>query len=180
MHQMNIDSLANGQKTWSNQAAELQVLRADHENRKKQGQGFFKMDEASIIKVREELANDICELITQHTEEIYKNSKTNKQQWQCSLMSMKKNVVDKKANKRTRVQGSEKEESGSFVPLNESHQEEARSDAQQEEVESTQQPNHGQHSQEQAALMDTEAQEEEESNLFNILNEDVSDIGEDY
>ena len=78
MHQMVIDSLDKGWKTWLTQAAELQPLQADHENWKKHGQGFFKMDEASIIKVREELANDICELITQHTEEIYKNSKTNK------------------------------------------------------------------------------------------------------
>ena len=72
MHQMVIDSLDKGWKTWLTQAAELQPLQADHENWKKHGQGFFKMDEASIIKVREELANDICEIITQHTEEIYK------------------------------------------------------------------------------------------------------------
>ena len=56
------------------------------------------------------------------------------------------------------------------MPLNESHQEEARSDAQQLE--------HEQHSREQVAPTYTEAQEEE-LNLFNILNEDVSDIGED-
>ena len=75
--------------------------------------------------------------------------------------------------------GSEKEESGSSVPLHKSHQEEARLDAQQEEAESTQQSDHGQHSQEQVAPVDTEAQEEEELNMFDILNENVSDIEED-
>ena len=42
--------------------------------------------------------------------------------------------------------GLEKEESGTSIPLHKSHPEEAQSDAQQEEVESTQQLDHGQHS----------------------------------
>ena len=63
-----------------------------------------------------------------------------------------------------------KEQSGSVVHFYESREEEA---------ESTQQSDHGQHSQEQVAPVDTKAQEEEEPNLFDILNEDVSDIGED-
>ena len=63
-----------------------------------------------------------------------------------------------------------KEQSGSVVHFYESREEEA---------ESTQQSDHGQHLQEQVAPVDTKAQEEEEPNLFDILNEDVSDIGED-
>ena len=66
MCQMITDSLENGWKTWSNQVSELQLLRADHENKKKQGEGFFKLDEASITTVWEELANDIYELTTHH------------------------------------------------------------------------------------------------------------------
>ena len=34
--------MEKGWKTWSAQAAELQLLRADRDNQKAQGQGFFK------------------------------------------------------------------------------------------------------------------------------------------
>ena len=37
---------------WSQQAAELQTLRADAENRKKVGDNFYKMDEESIVTIR--------------------------------------------------------------------------------------------------------------------------------
>ena len=43
---------------WSKQAAKLQVLRIDAENRKKAGDNFYKMDEESIITIQEELSND--------------------------------------------------------------------------------------------------------------------------
>ena len=43
---------------WSQQAVELQILRADVENRKKVGNNFYKMDEESIITIREELSDD--------------------------------------------------------------------------------------------------------------------------
>ena len=70
--QMVAESLDNGWKTRSAQATELQLLSADHENREKQGQGFFKMDEATIATIQEELAHDIYELSTRHKEEITK------------------------------------------------------------------------------------------------------------
>ena len=41
------DSLDKG-KTWSAQAVELQLLRADRDNRKTQGQGFFKMTRGNV------------------------------------------------------------------------------------------------------------------------------------
>ena len=72
MCQMVSESLDKGWKTWSTQATELQLLRADHENRKKHGPRFFKIDETSINTVREELANDIYDLTAHHTEEINK------------------------------------------------------------------------------------------------------------
>ena len=72
MRQMVSESLDKGWKTWSTQATELQLLRADHENRKKHGPRFFKIDETSINTVREELANDIYDLTAHHTEEINK------------------------------------------------------------------------------------------------------------
>ena len=66
------ESLDKGWKTWSTQATELQMPRADHENPKKQGSWFFKMDETSITTVRDDLANDIYELTTHHMKEINK------------------------------------------------------------------------------------------------------------
>ena len=142
------------------------------------------MDETSMTTVRQELANDIYELTTQHTEEINKMLDEFEDQQIATAVQLNAYEKEHRQNEGEQEQsedvGSKKEESGSSVPLHKSHQEEARLDAQQEEAESTQQSDHGQHSQEQVAPVDTEAQEEEESNLFNILNEDVSDIGEDY
>ena len=70
MRQMITNLLNQRWKTWSTQAAKLQLLKADHENKKKQGHAFFKMDEAIIITVRVKLANNIYELTTHHKEEI--------------------------------------------------------------------------------------------------------------
>ena len=47
---------------WSQQATELQILRADAENRKKAGNNFYKMDEESIVTIREELSDDFFSL----------------------------------------------------------------------------------------------------------------------
>ena len=63
------DSIEKGWKTWSAQAAELQLLRADRENRKAQGQGFFKMTEEAISTIQEDIAKDLSE-ITCHQEEV--------------------------------------------------------------------------------------------------------------
>ena len=45
------ESMEKGWKTWSAQAVELQLLRADKENWKAQGQGFFKMTEEAISTI---------------------------------------------------------------------------------------------------------------------------------
>ena len=70
MKEMMTDSLNEGWKTCSKQALELQLLRVDHDNRKQQGQGYFKMDEDAINTLPQELANDIYELATSHREGI--------------------------------------------------------------------------------------------------------------
>ena len=57
-------------KEWSQQAAELQTLRADAENRKKTGDKFYKMDEESIVTIREELSEDFYALAEEHLKEI--------------------------------------------------------------------------------------------------------------
>ena len=57
-------------REWSQQAAELQTLRADAENRKKTGDGFYKMDEESIVNIREELSEDFYALAEEHIKEI--------------------------------------------------------------------------------------------------------------
>ena len=45
------ESLEKGWQTWSAQVAELQLLRADRENRKVQGKGFLKMSEEAMTTV---------------------------------------------------------------------------------------------------------------------------------
>ena len=43
---------------WTMQAAELHTYRADWENRRKEGRGFYKLNEDNIAAVREELTQD--------------------------------------------------------------------------------------------------------------------------
>ena len=64
------DALANGWAGWAQQAAELHTFRADHENRAKEGKGFFKLNDDSIATVREDLAKDYQALADQHLEEV--------------------------------------------------------------------------------------------------------------
>ena len=45
---------------------------ADQENRTKEGQGFYKLDETSMTVVQDELSGDFYDLTTQHTTEITK------------------------------------------------------------------------------------------------------------
>ena len=56
-------------KEWSHQAVELQTLWADVENRKKAGDKFYKMDEESIVTIREELSEDFFALAEGHLKE---------------------------------------------------------------------------------------------------------------
>ena len=64
------ESIDKGWKTWSAQAAELQLLRADRDNRKAHGQGFFKMTEEAISTVQEDIAKDLYEIAACHREEV--------------------------------------------------------------------------------------------------------------
>ena len=57
-------------KEWSQQAAELQLLRADAENRTKEGDKFYKLDEESIVTIREELSEDFFALAEEHLKEV--------------------------------------------------------------------------------------------------------------
>ena len=52
---------------WAAQAAELHILRANAQNRQKEGRGFFKMDEASIQTLRADLTEDYQSLAKSHT-----------------------------------------------------------------------------------------------------------------
>ena len=122
------ESLENGWKTCSNQAAELQLLRAYHENKKKKGHRFLKMDEASITTVQDELAKDIYELTTHHEDEINKMLKEfDDQQITIALeldaygKERSRQEGDKEENKDA---GSTDEGSDQTVPLSVSHHEE--------------------------------------------------------
>ena len=59
-----------GWTAWAAQAAELHTYRADFENRKKEGRGFYKLSDDSIAVVCEDLSNDFQELAEQHSEEL--------------------------------------------------------------------------------------------------------------
>ena len=64
------EALAKGWAGWAQQAVELHTFRADHENRTKSGQGFFKLSNESITAIREDLATDYQALADQHLEEV--------------------------------------------------------------------------------------------------------------
>ena len=58
-------------KEWSQQAVELQTLWADAENRTKAGDKFYKMDEESIVIIREELSEDFFAVAEAHLKEVW-------------------------------------------------------------------------------------------------------------
>ena len=59
-----------GWKTWSAKAIELQLLRADRDNRKAHGQGFFEMMEEAISTLQQDIAKDLCDIAVCHQEEV--------------------------------------------------------------------------------------------------------------
>ena len=64
------ETLTVGWKQWLTQAAELQVLWVDTENRRKDGKGFYKLDKNSINMVWNDLAEDFHALADGHTKAI--------------------------------------------------------------------------------------------------------------
>ena len=63
-------AMDKGWEAWAAQAAELHTYRADWENRKKEGRGFYKLSEETVATVREDLAKDYSELAERHSEEL--------------------------------------------------------------------------------------------------------------
>ena len=57
-------------KEWSQQAVEVQTVRADAENWTKAGDNLYKMDEESIVTIREELSEDFFALAEAHLKEV--------------------------------------------------------------------------------------------------------------
>ena len=51
-----------GWMSWAAQAARLHTYRADWENRKKEGRGFYKLSGETVATVRENLTKDYQEL----------------------------------------------------------------------------------------------------------------------
>ena len=71
MHKKIIE-FVHGWRTWSTQAVELRLFHADQENQHKEGHVFYKMYEASITMIRDDLSEDFFELMTSHMAEITK------------------------------------------------------------------------------------------------------------
>jgi hypothetical protein len=63
---------ATALQSWSEQAAELQVLRADKANRDLRGPGFWKLDQANCEAVQKNLTTDFMWIALTHREEITK------------------------------------------------------------------------------------------------------------
>jgi hypothetical protein len=63
---------ATALQSWAEQAAELQVLRADKANRDLRGPGFWKLDQANCEAVQKNLTTDLLRLALSHREEITK------------------------------------------------------------------------------------------------------------
>ena len=61
------ETLGRAWQDWSAQAVELHVLRVDAENRRKEGRGFYKMDENNIQTLREDLTEEYHTLAKSHT-----------------------------------------------------------------------------------------------------------------
>ena len=59
-----------GWKSCSAQAAELQILCANRDNRKSQGPGFFKMIEEVISTLQKDIARDLYDMAASRREEI--------------------------------------------------------------------------------------------------------------
>ena len=52
------EALARGWNEWSAQATELQIFRVDAKNKRKEGMGFYKMDENNIQILHEDLTEE--------------------------------------------------------------------------------------------------------------------------
>ena len=57
------ETLGHAGQAWSAQAIELHILRTDVEIRRKEGRGFYKMDEHSIQNLCEDLTKDYHNLV---------------------------------------------------------------------------------------------------------------------
>ena len=127
------------------------------------------MDEASINTVREEFANDLYKLIVQHMEEINRMLDEFEDLQIATAVQLDAYEAEHRQQEgdleQPEDEDNKNEQSGSLVLVHESQQEEAIS---------TQQPT-SEH-QERAAFVNTE---EEELNLFDIMEEEVSDKGEE-
>jgi hypothetical protein len=65
-------AMAMALQSWAEQAAELQVLRADKANRDLRGPGFWKLDQANCEAVEKNLTTDLLQLALSHREAITK------------------------------------------------------------------------------------------------------------
>ena len=63
-------ALDKGWMTWATRAVELHTYRTDWENRRKEGRGFYKLNDKSMATVLEDLAQDYRSLADQHSEEL--------------------------------------------------------------------------------------------------------------
>ena len=66
------NTLMKGWRNWSAHAAELQTYRADQENHRNKGEGFYKVEYKSMHVIRDELTEDFYSLTQIHSIKITK------------------------------------------------------------------------------------------------------------
>ena len=63
-------AMDKGWMAWAAQAAELHTYRADWEDRRKEGRGFYKLSDETVAAIRKDLTKDYRKLAEQHSEEL--------------------------------------------------------------------------------------------------------------
>ena len=89
-------ALDKGWMAWVTQAAELHTYRADWENRIKEGRGFYKLNEESIVTVRDDLAQDyraLAEQLFQQLAQMLDDFGESQEEIFCCLMEIRQYLI---------------------------------------------------------------------------------------
>ena len=156
------ESLDKRWQTWSTQAAKLQLLLVDKENRKVQGKGFLKMSEEAMSTVQEDIAKDLYDMAAYFREEVNRIM----QEFHKHDVNTSVQLANIEAERVSKTHGLRAPESAESRPsTKEAHQETEKDEDNDDEDEDT----------------DNEARQEGEPSLFDILQDDTDDdLDEDH
>ena len=152
---------------WAKQAAELQLLRANTENRQKDGDEFYKLDKESIEAIKEELPDDFLSLVEEQlaaVRRLVEQLDDDQLDTQLSFERYERERRQREAAKRTAtINISDEEQSSKQMPIktgtgesqpNITHEEQPKEDHPREPVQARQ------HQQEELRLVEPEKEGE--------------------